>query len=57
MRWVVVVKFTGRPMPGTEGTGNYIPYDDFCMNTEFLQWAQELVGVRWRWVEQWQRKR
>ena len=56
MKWVVTVKFIMRPMIGTEGGETLIPFDDFCLNTEFLQWVQELAHVQWRWVEQWERR-
>jgi hypothetical protein len=55
VKWICRVRFIGRSMPGTEGGPTFIPFDDFCMNTEFLQWSQELVDVQWRWVKQWER--
>ncbi len=55
MKWIATVKFIGRQMVGTEGSETYIPFDDFCMNTEFVRWRESL-GMMWRWVEQWERR-
>lgn len=51
MKWVAVVKFTGRQMIGNEGSEIYLPFDDFCLNTELIT-----LGMQWRWVGQWEQR-
>ncbi len=55
MKWIATVKFIGRQMTGNEGSETYLPFDDFCMNTEFQQWRESL-GMMWTWKEQWERR-